>query len=634
MSKTIWFLLFSALHGIMQLNGQTSIGKEEIPPFTINTLTDKGAWCWFADPRALHYENENGSINSSYIGYIDVDGFIKATQIDHLHKQTHEVMIRSWFQPDDHNNPTFLVLPDERIMIFYSRHTDEPCFYYRISQNPGDITTLGEEKRINTGHNTTYPSPFILSDDPEHIYLCWRGIGWHPTVARLTIPDEKDEVEFDWGPYQIIRSLKGVSGVRPYAKYASNGKNKIYVAYTSTHPDNQTVNWIYLNYIDINTKELKDIKGNQLSLLGESQLHDVDITDAYKDNYPLAVVDDSPLRNWIWELTLDKKENPVMATVGISHDKSSHDYYQIRWTGNEWQKTFLTNAGGHFHLSPDIEKCYSGGLAIDKLNPQIIYGSVPVEGKFGRIYELKKFIVSADGKSVTEEQLTFNSPKNNARPFDIAGGTTSPTLLWMQGDYYDWIVSAQRPMGYSTAIKTTMYIPKAEIDLGKGLVLDRIIGNMTTGKQTSFRTPKLENFSIALTLSPNRLDLQGVIIQINDLSYEVNKGDLPYPVLTSKGKQYVSSNVLGNSNAWKKQPRGTNGRWYTPETDDVYHLTVSYDGTILRTFINGLLDQSVPIKGLLLSEVTVGGFSGAVEKLLIYNRSLSQDEIKTLKKAQ
>src|SRR5690606_1384393 len=126
MSKTIWFLLFSALHGIMQLNGQTSIGKEEIPPFTINTLTDKGAWCWFADPRALHYENENGSINSSYIGYIDVDGFIKATQIDHLHKQTHEVMIRSWFQPDDHNNPTFLVLPDERIMIFYSRHTDEP----------------------------------------------------------------------------------------------------------------------------------------------------------------------------------------------------------------------------------------------------------------------------------------------------------------------------------------------------------------------------------------------------------------------------------------------------------------------------------------------------------------------------
>ena len=26
-------------------------------------ITDKGAWCWFADPRALHYESKDGSIN-------------------------------------------------------------------------------------------------------------------------------------------------------------------------------------------------------------------------------------------------------------------------------------------------------------------------------------------------------------------------------------------------------------------------------------------------------------------------------------------------------------------------------------------------------------------------------------------
>jgi len=79
------------------------------------------------------------------------------------------------------------VLPDERIMIFYSQHSDEPCFYYRISRKPGDITTLWKEMRLETNHNTTYPSPFILSDDPEHIYLCWRGIGWHPTMALATI---------------------------------------------------------------------------------------------------------------------------------------------------------------------------------------------------------------------------------------------------------------------------------------------------------------------------------------------------------------------------------------------------------------------------------------------------------------
>lgn len=33
-----------------------------------HTVTHEGAWCWFADPRAIHYENASGSINASYIG--------------------------------------------------------------------------------------------------------------------------------------------------------------------------------------------------------------------------------------------------------------------------------------------------------------------------------------------------------------------------------------------------------------------------------------------------------------------------------------------------------------------------------------------------------------------------------------
>lgn len=233
----------------------------------ISTVTDEGAWCWFADPRALHYKNSSGTIDNTYIGYIDVHGNIKATQIDHRRGVVNEVLVRSYFQPDDHDCPTFLVLPDERVMIFYSRHTDEACFYYRISQKAGDITTLGKEVKIATADNTTYPSPFILSDDPAHIYLCWRGIGWHPTIGRLPLPTaaNHNEVTFDWGPYQIVRSKNGASGVRPYAKYASNGKDKIYVTYTTTHPDNQTNNWVYFNTIDINSKKLCDITGDSLA---------------------------------------------------------------------------------------------------------------------------------------------------------------------------------------------------------------------------------------------------------------------------------------------------------------------------------------------------------------------------------
>ena len=233
-------------------------------------------------------------------------------QIDHLSNSKKEVLIRTWFQPDDHNNPTFLILPDERIMVFYSRHTDEPCFYYRISHAPGDITTLGKEMKLETDHNTTYPSPFFLSDDPDHIYLCWRGVEWHPTIARLTLPDKDDKVSFNWGPYQIVHSMNGAPGVRPYAKYASNGKNKIYFAYTSNHPDNQSENWIYFNSINILTGELCDIKGQVLSQIDIGEPHQVDISAEYKENHPNAIVDSTPLRNWIWELIIDQNEYPSL----------------------------------------------------------------------------------------------------------------------------------------------------------------------------------------------------------------------------------------------------------------------------------------------------------------------------------
>lgn len=145
-----------------------NIAAQQSDTFSGSVVADEGAWCWFADPRAIHYKSADGAIDAAYIGYIDVHGAIKASQVDFKASAEgvqQDVLVRSRFQPDDHNNPTFLVLPDERVMIFYARHTDEARFYYRISTRKGDITTLGEEHEIKVANNTTYPSPFILSDD-------------------------------------------------------------------------------------------------------------------------------------------------------------------------------------------------------------------------------------------------------------------------------------------------------------------------------------------------------------------------------------------------------------------------------------------------------------------------------------
>ncbi|MFB6319148.1 BNR-4 repeat-containing protein [Saccharicrinis sp. FJH54] len=611
-------------------------------PVDVNVVAEEGAWCWFADPRALHYENESGTINNTYIGYIDVHGAIKATQVDHLKNESNEVLVRSYFQPDDHDNPTFLVLPDERIMIFYTRHTDEACFYYRISQKPGDITTLGREVRLETSANTTYPSPFIMSDDPDHIYICWRGINWHPTIGRITIPDENDDASFDWGPKQIVQS----TAARPYAKYASNGKDKIYMTYTTGHPDNEAVNYVYFNYIDINDMTLHDISGSQLSSI-ENGVHNIAATTTYYNAHPNAVVDNSPYRNWVWEVSMDDNDYPVIAMVRISNDKSSHDYYYARWTGSAWQRTFLENGGGHFHQSAGLEECYSGGMALDDADPDVVYCSVPVDGNNGKVYELKKYTVGQDGTLSAVAQVTGASAKNNVRPYVIPG--SGDKLVWMNGDYYDWIVSSARPEGFATGIRASFDIPHQAVELEKDLIKhetfdtsDGFTGDASVrngllfvneGQDATFAMNQQDSFTIVLSPYVDHSSYYGELLTTGNLTCGLAVNGNTYPYIKIAADTYTSSNVLGSSDVWQTQSRGTGGNWPTPTKFDFFSLAFTYGDGVLKTYINGLLDQYIEVDGLMLSDITIGGFTGAVDDLRTYSRVLSQDEIKNISAA-
>ncbi|MCC2600337.1 BNR repeat-containing protein [Sphingobacterium sp. FBM7-1] len=591
---------------VFPLFAQISSGYEVSP---------EGAWCWFADPRAIHHENSKKKIRKTYIGYIDVHGNIKAMQYDFVKNEQVEVLVRSWFQPDDHNNPTFLVLPDDRVMIFYSRHTDEACFYYRISQKPGDITTLGEEKRLETDHNTTYPSPFILADDPDHIYLCWRGLKWHPTIAKLSLPGERDEVRFVDKPYQIVQS----TGSRPYAKYMSNGKDKIYMVYTTGHPDNENPNFLYFNYVDVNTMTLHDVGGRELSAIEEGVFR-VNTTKEYVQRFPATVVDNPQLRDWVWQVAMDKDGAPVIAFVRISEDKKSHDYYYGKWTGATWQKTFLANGGGHFHQTENLEMCYSGGMAIDPDNVNQVYCSVPVEGKHGRVYEIIKYTLDDAGQVVSTDTITHNSVKNNVRPYMIQGSNRTPLrLMWMHGDYYDWIVSKSRP-GYPTAIHADFSGFKEDKQPRRRL--------LSEGTQFSGKLPN--KFTIHTKIQLDTANYKGTVLKIGELIYAVNAETLQ-PELSYVGKKYISGNKLATADSWLRADRGTNGRWYALEKLIYLELTLVYDRGTCSIYINGLLDQHVAIGKLDRAGVVISSPNHDLHEIAVYENVLNWQEITALR---
>ena len=436
-------------------------------------LINEGATCWFADPRSVNFKHgdiyEGGKLvlpasDKTIIGAIDDEGTVKAVQYDNITGKMVNVIIDTDFQKDDHNNPTFLYLPDRRIMVFWSQHTAEECFYYRVTEEPDDLTTLGEEKVISVaGYGTyTYPSPFYMTDTPESFFLCWRGVSWHPTIAKYSLPDKNGDIVCQINPTQMVDSI----GARPYVKYESNGKDRIYFTFTTAHPDNNNPNWVYYAEIDVNTLNLYNIE-NKLLCEGKNLPYGKDNNiNTWSDYGSLTVDNPSDKRDWVWDVCKGEDGVPVVLLTRISGGKGQHDYYYARWNTETkgWDKTYIANGGGWFHQnSGGAEKCYSGGMCLDHSDPSVVYLSKPTDGYYGKVYEIWKVVMNGS-EIESETQITKNSEYNNVRPF-VAWGSDSDDLIsltWMNGLYYYWIGEDQFP----TTIMANSELPPFDYNYG------------------------------------------------------------------------------------------------------------------------------------------------------------------------
>ncbi len=601
--------------------------KYEGTGLTGSVISEEGATCWFADPRSLTVKNDEKGVNKTYVGYIDVHGSVKALQYDNKTGEYDEILIRSNFQPDDHNNPTFLELPDGRIMIFYSRHTDEACFYYRVSKQPYDITTLGEEKYLKTTNNTTYPNPFILSADPEHIYLCWRGINWHPTIGRITIPDENGDVTLDLEK-QIVQS----TGARPYAKYTSNGVDEIWVTYTTGHPDNENPNWLYFNKIKIPSLDVTDINDKVVSNVNQGTLS-VNKTDSTQ-----SWIVDSPSsdRDWVWEITSDENGTPVIAMVKIDNGKTNHNYYCTSYVNGKWQNTFLTYAGGKFHSS-STEYCYSGGMTIDKTDPHIFYCSIPVKGVYGSVFEIVKYTLNEDYTAIEKtEYITENSRENNVRPY-ISNGSTDGDLrlTWMNGQYYYWMVNQSYPKGFPTRMMTLTDLAEPELKntLGDGSDAYSIDGNTET-----VSVPSSDSFTISMELFQGDISVGGTLLKSGNLEIDLEKQTVDpmhdyaavAPKVTAGGKTQKSDNLFSDSDWFAESVKGTDGDKGESSMGWI-NYTVTYDAGTRRlvTYVNGLIDANLQDVDATLDETAeIGGISGIIANVRTADVALTQAEVK------
>src|SRR3954447_69022 len=186
-----------------------------------------GAWCWFADPRAVVVAGK------TFAGWIDTSGDVRVATLGGATATLH-----TGIGVDDHNNPALLVRADGRLQAFYSAHGG-PEMFFRLS---ADGEHWDAERRVATNtpgtRGFTYPNPVQLVGEQGRIHLFWRGGDWNPAFS--TSPDG-----LTWAPAQ---TLIHVPGQRPYVKLASDGLDTIHVAFTDGHPRETATSLYYARY--------------------------------------------------------------------------------------------------------------------------------------------------------------------------------------------------------------------------------------------------------------------------------------------------------------------------------------------------------------------------------------------------
>ena len=429
------------------LNGAVSAAEMNADSAPYKVLKKNGGWCWYQDPRAVVHE---GLLVFGSVAAVDRDGSspgdIEVTSYDVSSGELEHFKLHPGLQADDHDVPAFLVLPDNRILASYMTHGNDDLMRWRISIEPGSISSWSEEYSVKAGANLSYTNLFLLQAEGNRIYNFHRGIGWNP---NFMISDDLGKT-FRYGgrllnwprPEKGEPGYSGLDGGRPYLKYASNGIDTIHFVTTEDHP-RAFDNSIYHGFIR-NGKVHKS-NGAELGILSpdpESGVPATSLTRVFKGDS----------ENVAWTIDLELDENGYPYTV-FSVQKNSgkwkssagrggldHRFYYARWDGIQWHVNEIAYAGTRLYAREDD---YTGLAALNPRDRNRVYISTnadPVTGEpliSGLDGERHREIfrgVTADGGATWQwTPVTRDSDVDNIRPIIPNGQTDREIVLWLRG---------------------------------------------------------------------------------------------------------------------------------------------------------------------------------------------------------
>lgn len=403
--KPLWWQL------LILMISFSAIAQEKTTHYQI--VASDGAWCWYSDPRAVYHKGKTENI---YFTYINSKGDVLIGARNQKTKAVTNFVLHEKLQIDDHDVPSILILPDGKLMVFYTEHNGR--FFIRKSKYPEDISAWDEERIIPFGgKKITYSHPVMLRNEKNRIYMFWRGSDWRPSMAY------SDDLGETWSKSQGLIKNKNIHN-RPYLKVCSDNKSRIDFAFTDGHPGSEPTNSLYHMYYEAG--KFYQSNGEFIALTTQLPIKPNvvrKVYDATKDS----------IRCWISDIALTADKKPVLVYTRYPKE-TDHRYHYAQWDGNHWQDEELTAAGPSMCVVPEgvknTEPFYSGGISLDHSNPANVYLAL----KKDKTFEIERWHLRDKKWLITP--ITTNSDENNYRPVVAANGPAKKTfLLWMTGQY-------------------------------------------------------------------------------------------------------------------------------------------------------------------------------------------------------
>jgi hypothetical protein len=395
------------------------------------TLTSDGAWCWFSDPRAIY--TKDGSIVT---GWVTKTGDIIAASLNPQTGKVEQKRLYTKLEVDDHDNPAFLELPDQRILTQYTWHGGDKNgmgVIQNTTLQPKDISTFSDSLVFKPQtaellekfkrETYTYANPFMLSGEDNKIYSFGRWIGFKPNFIT-SIDNGKT-----WSDPKVVITSKALdTNNRPYVKYYSDGKSKIHLIFTDGHPNAEPLNSVYYCYYEKGAFWRAD--GTKIANVDQLPFTPSDATVIYKATPETG-------KAWIFDIVINKNGQPVVAYTRYPTNEK-HQYFYAVYDGKKWNDHHIVDSGKWFPQTPEgkkeREENYSGGLTIDPLDPSVVYLSHEINNVFEHTNPKTKHLL----KNWKITPVTRNSTLDNVRPVipRYKKKSDKNVLLWMQNKKY------------------------------------------------------------------------------------------------------------------------------------------------------------------------------------------------------